>query len=243
MKNHAPVDYDKLKDEFLNINIPKRDEFDTEGGIFGINILKQKYKNEFYQTDEQGKSYYTKTLDYLNYGIYRLENYLKKHPELEVFDMEKFFSIEYKGHILSGFIDRIFYNKNNDTYIIEDIKTKGKPFRDEDLITPLQFVIYTVALANALEINENQISCCYDLPFCDLKQPAGTPGFIKRGHNKLNKIFGGIDNNDYTPRPSPLCHWCQYCLTNPDQPEEGKGLCPYASLWTKENRTHQVLNK
>lgn len=243
LKDGKAVDYDKLKDDFLNINIPKKDKYDLDGGIFGVNILKNKYKEEFYATDDQGKSYYTKCLDYLTYGIYRLEKYLKENPNLVVFDMEKFFSIEFQGNILSGYIDRIFYDKENDVYIIEDIKTKGKPFKDDELVTPLQFVIYAIALCDNLDLSPDQIKCAYDLPFLDKKQAAGTPGFIKRGTKKLEQIFSGISKEDYSPKPTPLCHWCQYCATNEDAPEEGKHLCPYHSLWTRENKTHNVANK
>lgn len=243
IKSGAAVDYGKMRDEFLNVNIPKKDKFDTEGGIYGINILKERYKEDFYKTDDAGRSYYTKTQDYLDYGIRRLEEYLKAHPTYKVFDMEKFFAIDYKGHMLSGFIDRIFYDASADRYIIEDIKTKGKPFKDEELVTPLQFVIYTLALSEALGVSEDSIECCYDLPFLDLRQPAGSPGYMARGRRKLDAIFGGIEGEEYQPKQTPLCHWCPYCHTNDDAPEDAKDLCPYYSKWTRENRTHAVQNK
>lgn len=190
IKNGEVLDYDELKDMFQNINIPKTSPTDLDGGIFGINILKEKYKKEFYEVDDNGESYYNKTMNYLSTGIYRLEKYLKENPDLEVFDMEKFFKIDYKGQILSGFIDRIFHNKVTDEYIIEDIKTKGKPFKDSELTTPLQFVVYTLAMQNAVGVPPEKISCVYDLPFCNLKQSAGTKGYLNRGIKKLDKIFG-----------------------------------------------------
>lgn len=145
--------------------------------------------------------------------------------------------------MLSGFIDRIFYNTNTGEYIIEDIKTKEKPFSDADLTTPMQFVVYTYALAQTLGISEDQIQCVYNLPFCDMRQPAGTANFMKRGIKKLDAIFEGIESGDYTPGPSPLCYWCPFSPTNPEQIEEGKYLCPYYSLWTREEKTHTVANK
>jgi len=237
------INYEKLKEDFYNINIPKKSKFDTDGGIFGINILKEKYKEEFYKADNDGKSYFSKTLDYINYGIYRLEKYLKDNPDLEPFEAEKAFSFEYRGYILSGFIDRIFHNKITDEYIIEDIKTKAKPFKDEELKTPLQLIIYIVGLNKTLDIPVEKISCAYDLPFLNIKQPAGTKGFVKRGITKINSIFDKIEAKDFTPNPTPLCHWCQFCPTNPEQPEEGKDLCPYYSLWTREFKTQEVANK
>lgn len=243
LKNGEKPDYEALKNDFQNLNIPKTSPQDMDGGIYGINILKEKYKDEFYLPDEKGSSYYTRTLDYLTYGIYRLEKFLQDNPDLEVYDMEKFFSVDYNGSVLSGYIDRIFHNKKDGSYIIEDIKTKNKLFKDTELTTPLQFVVYVYALAENLGIPYDKITCSYDLPFLDTKQPAGTPGFMNRGIKKLDEIFNGIGAKNFEPNPSPLCHFCQFCYTNPNAPEEGKYLCPYHSQWTRENRVHTVEHK
>lgn len=242
LKEGMKPDYGKLKDEFLDINVPKKDKFDTEGGIFGVNILKKKYPLEFFATNDRGQSYATKAQDYLEYGIYRLETYMKENPDLEVYDLEKYFSISFGDNVLSGFIDRIFHRKGTNEYIIEDIKTKDKPFKDEDLTTPLQFVIYAIGLQNVLG-KDISISCAYDLPILDRKQEAGSGNFIKRGKERLEHIFAGIDANDFEPHPSPLCAWCPFSPTNENQPEEGKNLCPYYSLWTRGNRTFKVAHK
>lgn len=243
LKNQQTIDYEQIKNNFINFNIPKRDKYDTDGGIYGLNILKEKYKEEFYKPDEQGSSYYTRTLDYMSYGIHRLEKYLAENPNLEIYDMEKFFSVEFNGHVLSGYIDRIFYDKVNDLYIVEDIKTKNKAFKDTELTTPLQFVVYVYALSQNLGIPYEKFKCVYDLPFLDLKQDAGTPGYMDRGLKKLNEIFNSIEAQKFEPQPSPLCHWCSFCPTNPDQPEEGKNLCPYFCKWTRENKTYEVSHK
>ena len=42
MKGEKP-DYDALRDDFYNINVPKTGPQDMDGGQFGINILKEKY--------------------------------------------------------------------------------------------------------------------------------------------------------------------------------------------------------
>ncbi len=243
LKFGRQIDYDKVKDMFQNIKIDKKDKFDTEGGVYGINILKEKYKKEFYESDANGQSYYTKTLDYMSYGIHRLEDYLKNNPDLEPFEAEKYVSYIYNGHVIGGFIDRIFHNKKTGEYIIEDIKTKGKPFKPEELITPLQLVIYSIGLNECLGIPLDKISCAYDLPILGMKQAAGTKGYIERGKKELEKIFNGISEEDFHPVATPLCHWCSYCPTNPEQTEEGKNLCPYYSLWTRENKTREVSHK
>lgn len=240
LQRGIPVDYDKLKDEFLNINIPKTSKFDLKGGIYGANLLKQKYPMDYFKTNDRGQSFATKVDNYLNSGIYRLENWLKMNPGYKVYGVEKYFSISFCDQTLSGYIDRIFYNEEENTYIIEDIKTKDKPFKDEELVTPLQFVFYNMALQNIINDPSATIMCRYDLPMCEMKQDAGTSGFVKRGEDELRQIFSKIEQKDFAPSPSPLCAWCPFSPTNPNQPEEGKLLCPYYSLWTPEKKVYAV---
>lgn len=243
LKEGEEVDYDHWKEFLQNADIPKKSKFDTDGGIFGLNILKEKYKEDYYKTDNNGQSYYTKMLDYTSSGMYRLETYLKENPTLKPFAAEKFFSFTYRDQVFSGYIDRIFYDTATDEYIIEDIKTKGKPFKDEELVTPLQFVIYMKGLNECLEIPLEKMKCAYDLPILGIKQKAGTPGFFQRGMRKIDSLFDKIEIEDFTPHASPLCAWCQYSSSNPGVTEEGKYLCPYHSLWSRENKTREVSHK
>ena len=124
----------------------------------------------------------------------------------------------------------------------KDIKTYAVPVESKNLATPLQFVIYTLAMKSLYNVDDTDISCSYDLPFCDIIQEAGTKGYMKRGTTKLNELLHAIFSQDFTPKPTPLCHWCEFCPTNPDIKEEAKFLCPYYSLWTRENKTHQVAS-
>lgn len=242
LKAGRKPDYDKYKDEFQNINIPKKNPFDKDGGIYGLKALRDKYKAEFIEANKNGQSYYTKGLDFIANGMYSLERRLEEHPTWKVWACEQYFDITILNCRFAGFIDRIFVDETTGEYIIEDIKTKDHPFRDEELTTPLQFVIYVKALSDMLGIAEDKISCAYDLPICHIRQEAGTKGFIKRGINKLQKIIDGISQKDFKPTASPLCYYCPFCRNNPVAPEEGKKLCPYYSLWKPDNRTFDVAN-
>ena len=59
---------------------------------------------------------------------------------------------------------------------------------------------------------------------------------------KLQNLLTAINEQDFAPKPTPLCHWCEFCPTNPNQAPEAKNLCPYHSLWTRENKTQQVAS-
>ena len=68
---------------------------------------------------------------------------------------------------------------------------------------------------------------------------------MTRGMKKIKELLDGIKNEEYKPNPSPLCHWCTYCATNPNQPKDpnAHNRCPYHSLWTKEKESYAVANK
>lgn len=224
-------DYDKLVDTFYNI-------CDDKEKIYGVNILKERYKDVWYKSDKNGKSYDDKVLFYLQHGIYNLKNILIRNPNLEIVGAEIPFKITINNHLFTGFIDRVFRDVNTNIYYIEDIKTWSSPAKEEDLKTPLQFVIYVEAVKELYNVPEEQIQCAYNLPLCGVSQVGGTKGYVKRGLTKIGKLLAKIEQGDFAPKPSPLCHWCVFSETKPNQPEEAKKLCPYFSLYTPENKTN-----
>ena len=52
--------------------------------IFKRYELEHKYALTFNELDKSSRTYLQKTYEYLESGIYRLENYLKEHPTYEV---------------------------------------------------------------------------------------------------------------------------------------------------------------
>lgn len=228
--------YKDLIEELHYINFPKRNPYDTEGDIFGIEILKERFKKDYYAISEKsGLNYPAKVNQYIA-NIDRQEKFLLANPHLEIFDVEKPFEFDFQGKVLKGKIDRIIKYKNENKYQIYDIKTRDRLFEKEDITTPLQHVVYGMALKDMLGLEEEPAEYFYDLVFLQVLQPAGTKGFIKRGKTKLEKIFNAIQSQDYSPKPSPLCYWCDYSNTNPNVALEGQNLCPYYSLWTPSDR-------
>ena len=104
-------------------------------------------------------------------------------------------------------------------------------------------ILFPLKVESMFGVGEDCIECAYNLPLYELRQSAGTKGFVGRGKKKLDKWFEGIQEKDFTPSPSPLCHWCAFCPNNPTQPEEGKRLCPYYSLWTPNNKNFKVAHE
>lgn len=230
------IPYAQLKADFMYLNLPKRNRYDRDGDIFGIDKLQKMFSKEWDTfSNKSGLNYRLKADNFLNYGIYDFEKYMLEHPELEIVGAEIPFSFNFRDYIFSGYIDRLLKVKGTKKYLIFDIKTKDTPFSDKDLTTPLQFVVYSKALYERYG-DDIEIECYYDLPTLRLIQPAGTNGFFKRGMKKINSILDSIEAKMWEPSPSALCWWCSFRRKN--GMEESHMLCPYYSLWTPDNKTY-----
>ena len=237
-------DYEQLRKEFHTINIPKKDQYDMDGGIYGIDILQKKYPDEFMDRDNKDNlAYADKSAIFLGdeeagTGMFSLEAYLKAHPSVRIKAVEQYFQLSYHGATFSGYIDRILYDEETKEYIVEDIKTKGHEFSTSELPDATQqFIVYAMAMKSMYNLKDYPTRFAYDLPFVGtsgMRQIVGTTrGWLANGIKKLDKRLDDIRAGLFDPKPTPLCHWCVYCGTNKGQPEAGKFLCPYYSLWTK----------
>ena len=228
IKNNEAIPYIQLKNNI----------------ILKMCTLTHKYKDVFNEPDKAGRTYTEKINEYLKTGIYRLEQFIKLHTGYQIVAAEQYFEFDFRGTVFKGFIDRIIFDSVANKYIVQDIKTYAQPLEHDDLDPlPLQFVVYSLAMQKLFGVEPHRVSCQYDLPFCNIVQTAGTTGLSVQDTNGLKLLLDRIYAQDFEPHPSALCHWCEFCPTNPNQPEEGKNLCPYYMLWTKDNKTKKVANK
>ena len=221
--NNKEINYRELIKEFKN----KLKEIEIE------------YPEDFYKKDKNGLTYFDKGTSYINYGIYRLENYLKENKNIKILGLEVEFKMKLNDYQISGSIDRLLFDNKNNIYIIQDIKTYDKEVSKKDLNSPLQFLIYSLAI-NDLYGDVN-IKCQYDLPLLNKLQNCIMD--FDSGYKVLCSALNSIDSNQFTPNPSPLCHWCPFCKTSDNQPEIAKNKCFYYSLWTRDNKTKDVANE
>lgn len=225
------VDYVTLKNKF----------------IIESHKLALKYPTEFYTRDKSDRTYQEKIYLYLDSAIYRLENFLKQNPNLRIIGVEQKFEYNYDDiHSFNGSIDRAFLNIETDEIIIQDIKTWSVEAKPNELKAPLQFAIYMMAAQNLWGVDLCKIRCEYDLPLCDVVQPATSADVVVEGRKTLDKLFKGIHDENFKPTVSALCHWCEYNpLTNPDildtKPE---AICPYFSTWQQsgDNVRETLIN-
>lgn len=236
--NHEPyflIDDEKYIDIFINAGC----EGHAVQDILGAKKLKEKYPQDFEMKDKHGFSYDDKANYYLNFGIYRLRDFIANNRNIEIVGVEVPFDIAYEEYIFHGFIDRVLRDKTTGDILIEDIKTWQK-IDGHDIVTPLQFVFYAKAASEMYNVPIDSIQCFYELPLASERHAAGTKGFIRRGDKKIHKLLSLISEKEFTPKPTPLCYWCAFSDTNPQQPDEGKNLCPYRSNWTKSKKDFSV---
>lgn len=198
--------------------------------------LALKYPTEFFSTDKSGRTYQEKMYLYLDSAIYRLERYMKQHPELRIIGIEQKFEYDYDGvHSFSGSIDRVFINTETNDIIIQDIKTWAVPAQNSELKAPLQFAVYMMAAEKIWNVPFAKIKCEYDLPLCDVTQQAISTDIVSEGKIILDKLFKEINNENFKPTVTALCHWCEYNpLNNPDLINtHPNAVCPYFSTWKK----------
>ena len=208
-----------------------------EEKIKGITALKKEYWETWGMPDSEGATYNDKLVVYDKVLTEEMEDgiwtpALFEHPFNVVYDNKV---------ILTGFIDRVDINKKTNEYKVVDYKTNKKPYDTKELATPLQFGIYALAILN--EFGVLPVEYQYRLILLDQTQNALTSGWENRFITAMDKLLYLLDeckaSGEWLPKPTPLCHWCSYCWTNPDA-KEFKAECPYYSKWTPTNKTFEV---
>lgn len=226
LQKGEPVNYIALKNAF----------------ILKARQLALTYPEEFFKKDKSNRTYQEKFYQYLDSGIYRLENFMLQNPNLKIIGIEEKFEFNYDDiHSFNGSIDRAFLNTETNEILIQDIKTWPIEAQANELKAPLQFAVYSMAAEQLWNIPITKIKCEYDLPFCNTTQAATSDTLVEEGKKVLDKLFRGIQNNEFKPTISALCHWCEYNpLSNPDilnsKPE---ATCPYFSTWQKSGDSVQ----
>ena len=231
------VDYEKLNDILMN-GVTETDE-KTKEELLGINQLKRKYFEVWHEADNASGASYDEKIKLFAKVL---------HNEMEETDwkptyFEKPFEFVWDNKvILKGFIDRI--DTKDGQYRTVDYKTSKKVYEQSKLATSLQFGVYALAILN--EFGVLPIESEYRFILIDDKQYALTKGWENRLIKAMDKVFGDIEASEkksvFVPKPSPLCHWCNFCQTNPEATIY-RNECEYFSKWTPTQKTFEVNKK
>ena len=225
-----PINYARLSDIMVNgiKDLP------------GINTLRKRYVATWYKKDAYRSLTYN---DKMSIFKHVLHTEMTGDPTWHPIAFEQPFAFVYKNQcIIRGFIDRIDKNAKGQ-YRTVDYKTSRKPFPKSKLPTALQFAIYGMAIWTLYgTVPEESL---YRFILINENQRALTKGWEKRAIKKIDKLLSAIKEADargYKPKATPLCHWCDYCKTNPNAVSY-PDLCPYHSLWLPTKKSFKTNRK
>lgn len=237
LANNEKVDYDVLNDYLMN-GVHETDE-KTKEELLGVNQLKKKYFEVWHEADNASGATYDEKIKLFDKVL---------HEEMEDTEwkptyFEKPFAFVWDNKVvIKGFIDRI--DERNGEYKTVDYKTSKKVYDNSKLTTSLQFGIYALAILN--EFGSLPIESEYRFILIDDIQYALTKGWEKRLIKAMDKVFGDIEASEkkgvFIPKPTPLCHWCSFCQTNPEATVFRED-CEYFSKWTPNSKTFEVNKK
>jgi len=206
--------------------------------LMGLHELKTKFFSDWVAPDDKSGLSYEQKLN-IYFSNLRAE---EQDTDWHTIAAEVNFEISFEDVILFGVIDNISENSRGEL-MVKDYKSSKKLYSDADIKTPLQMVIYNLAV-QSMYPGRAIVSNLYDFILLGRTQIAGSPGWMERGKKKLSKILAGIkeceESGIWKPKPSPLCHWCSYCGTNPNADMSTKGLCEFNSLWMPQSKTFSV---
>lgn len=237
------IDYSLLENYIdragIDVELTELDsDKDSKEVIEGVELLKKKYFEDWITNKTKSGLSMKSKVEFFKEHLRDMENQFKQDEEWEVFKTEEPFEFIFEGVSFKGFIDRIDKNKKTGDFRVIDYKTKDAQFSDNDLKTPLQFVVYSMAISE--KYGKEPIEFIYDLPLIGIQQKACSAGYLKRGQAKLIKLLTGIKNESFIPKPSPLCYWCPYCYNNTNAEAPFNKMCKYFSLWTPEDHNFNV---
>lgn len=154
-------------------------------------------------------------LQYRDRAVAALARYHERHlrEASEPVWLERSFSFAIGDHHLRGRIDRV--DKRPDgAYELIDYKT-GESSAASKLSEDLQLALYRVAAREAWQLEATQGAYWYVLSDQRVElEPA--PDDAERVERTVLEVAGGIEAQDFEPRPSfEICSWCDYRLICP----------------------------
>lgn len=231
------VDYDKLNNILLD-GVSEVDE-KTKEKLLGVSQLKRKYFEVWHEADNASGASYDEKIKLFDQVLHKE----MEDTEWESTYFERPFEFVWDNKvILKGFIDRI--DIKDGQYRTVDYKTSKKVYEQSKLATSLQFGVYALAILNEFGVLPAESK--YRFILIDDEQYALTKGWEKRLIKALDKVFGDIEASGkkeiFVPKPTPLCHWCNFCQTNPEATIY-RNECEYFSKWTPTQKTFEVNKK
>src|SRR5215208_6676802 len=152
-------------------------------------------------------------LQYRDRAVAALARYHERQRQAESRPiwLERGFSFAIGDHQLRGRVDRVD-QRGDGSYELIDYKTGDAGGRHDDGV---QLALYRLAARSAWEIEADAGSYWYVLNDERVEMPSA-PDDAERVERTVLEVGGGIEGQDFEPRPSyEICSWCDYRLIYP----------------------------
>lgn len=229
------IDFNKLYNTIEN-GYEEQDEKTSEK-LRGIKALKRSYFEDWFAKDNASGMTYEEKLKLFKSTV--LQNEMTDTKWEPVYFELPFEFVWNDRCIIHGFIDRV--DLKDGEFRVVDYKTSKKVFDDAKVKTSQQFGIYACAILNMF--GKLPVEYEYDFILLNQTQQAMSKGWEKRFIKKIEKSLDAIDKCNetkiFSPKPCPLCYYCNFCTNNPNA-KEYQDECVYYSLWTPTNKSFGV---
>jgi CRISPR/Cas system-associated exonuclease Cas4 (RecB family) len=176
---------------------------------------------------------------YFEEGVRMLKNFYKKNQpwNFNALELETRFSLDLEDektnrvHTLSGIIDRIDKNEDDESYEIIDYKTAKKMPAESTLEDNLQLNLYHLALSKRWpSITSGKIKLSlYFLKHNEKISLTPNQEVIKKARESLlstiREVEEKTEKDDFPPMPGPLCSYCGF-----------RPICP---MWSHEYKVEK----
>lgn len=152
---------------------------------------------------------------YFNKGIKLIvDYYTKNHPFIDnTIAIEKFIliNLDPEGRYrLQGYIDRIVYDKETDTYEIHDYKTSRSLKTQEELDKDRQLALYSIAIKETFNPKDIHLVWHF-LDFNKKMISKRTEEQLKKLREEIIQLIQKIESTThFNTNPGNLCNWCKF---------------------------------
>lgn len=152
--------------------------------------------------------------DYFNKGVQFLLDYYMRHKPFKdnTIGVEKRVLIDLDGeHKLQGYIDRLVHNTEKDCYEIHDYKTANTLPTQEKMDNDRQLALYSIGVKDIFGHDKEVLLIWHYLAHNQKIISRRTKEQLQKLKEDTLELIKEIEStNDFPPKKSILCNWCEY---------------------------------
>ena len=161
---------------------------------------------------------------YFNQGIKYLIDYFQKHYPFQdntiATEKKIIINLDFDGkYKLVGFIDRLVHHKEKNICEIHDYKTNGFLKTQEELDNDRQLALYSIGVRDLFGNLSDVHLIWHFLAFNEQRVSKRTKEQLDKLKKEIIALIEKIESTeDFKPKPSKLCEWCEfrsYCDAKP----------------------------